>query len=169
MADVCLWNLRNFIRFFQRTPLDDCFFINFFSQGIKNVSNNSQSFIGFLWVNKDGMFIVLDSGFRFSAYGILIIVTIMTCNLRFNFYNKEAFNLCFTFYARRHSQCKKKFCYTKVLCSVWISNIFWRHLLNIDMFKSVQDISQHRKDHDAFRRFLSFLPDYINVIWMFFS
>lgn len=87
-----------------------------FSQKIRSVYNNFHFLVGFLRVNWKGMLAVLifwlSQAFKFFACGILTIVTMMTFNPRFDFFNSETSYLCFL--------CKKtKSKWTVLLKKTW--------------------------------------------------
>ena len=102
--------------------------MKYFSHSIRNVSNSFHSFIGFLWVNWNDMFIVhlfnvpfvTLSGIIFFVYNILIIVMEMTIDPRFDFCISKTSLL--RFLCKKTQDSRSLFYYTRRHSSVCISN-----------------------------------------------
>ena len=86
------------------------------AQAIRIVSNNFCSLIGFPRVNWNNMLPVLvfwlSQAFNFFTYSILINVTVMTVNPRFDFCNSEISHFCFVGEKARD---KQSFCYIRTI------------------------------------------------------
>ena len=91
--------------------------INYFSLSVRNVFNRFCYLIGFLRVTWNNMFTVLNfwlsQAFKFLAYGILIIVTIMTSNPQFDFCNSETVTQRLCFLSKKTRDRRFLFYYTK--------------------------------------------------------
>ena len=91
--------------------------INYFSQSIRNISNNFHFLIGFLRVNWNDMFTALvfwhSQRSKFYAYRILIIVTVMVSNPRLEFRNSETSHRCSLW--KKTKDKRFLFCFTRIM------------------------------------------------------
>ena len=138
--------------------------INHFSQTIRNVSDNFHFLIGFLRINWNDMFIVLvfwlSQKYKFFAYGILIIVTVMSFNSQLDFCNSEKSHLCFLFKKKWDNQ--SLFCYTRRHSSVSISNVYLKALVECwHVHVTLEYLSASQKSTQVLWVFLPFSQNYM--------
>ena len=124
--------------------------INYFSQSMRNLSNNILSLTGFLWVNWNGMFSLLvlwfAQTFKLFNYSAVINTTMMALILDLVFVTQRQI---FLFLQKRH------FC-------VWFSNVFLKTLFQI----TVVYLSKSQKSLQVSQMF-AILMKLMRTRWMF--
>lgn len=103
-----------------------------------------------------------SQAFKFFSYGIIITVTMITLNPKFDICNLETSYLYFL--------CKKTqdklflFCYTWRHSIGWMC--FWRQLLKFGIFKLLWGSFPHRISHRKFCKFIIFSRNYMGNRWL---
>ena len=131
--------------------------MSYFSQNIRNVSNNFHYVSDYLWVKWNRIFPVLvfwlSQTFKFFTCGILIIITMMT------FYNSETSHLCFLWRKTRYK--RFLFCYARRHSCVWVLNVFsktsfksWHIQNTVGCLFTWQKLSQVSRIFDILRKYM---------------